>query len=491
MDRKDYVRICKACDHSNLDFHRGLLCNLTDEFANFQNECPDFKGDPALINSPAPAGGEKSKKENRLVDALSTFLPGRGFLATPILGYLCLLIFALMVFSGVSMFQPDLESLIHWGASAKTLVLAGQYWRLLSSCFVHIGIIHLIFNLYALIYIGRQLEPVTGSLKLVLAFVITGIGGAALSFWWHDNVVSAGASGAIFGLFGVYIALLSTRIIQKKTRLKVLASLLVFVGFNLVYGIQAGIDNAAHIGGLLSGLLFGYSLLPSFYTPAKTWTNRGVNGFAVLWILVLTLLVLFRVPGELKSYSKLMAEFIESEEDALGFYRLDPGSSDALYLKVLREESIPAMEECGEIIQKIDALEELPLEIDEVFVYLKRYCDYRRDNFALIEKALVEKNGLYDARIQQYNMTIERLIRRLQGEQIPEEQLLVSPAVDKDLLSSRDMLYVLDGVPLDGMADIDPNIIEQISVLKKDVARSLYGSRGENGAIIISTRKIK
>ncbi len=107
-----------------------------------------------------------------------------------------------MILTGVDIMVPDTESLIAWGANFRPITLAGEWWRLLTSCFLHIGIIHLLMNLYALMYIGIQLEPHLGKTRFLAAYLLTGIAGSANSLYWHEFTVSAGASGAIFGMYG-------------------------------------------------------------------------------------------------------------------------------------------------------------------------------------------------------------------------------------------------------------------------------------------------
>lgn len=168
-------------------------------------------------------------------------------------------VFILMVINGAGIF--DANSLVHirWGSNYSPLTLSGDWWRLISSMFIHFGIIHLVMNTYALYMAGVYLEPMLGKTKYILAYLCTGIIAGIVSLWWHrDSVNSAGASGAIFGMYGVFLALLFTNLIPKRVRTSLLQSIGVFVVFNLIYGMQAGIDNAAHVGGLVSGIVIGF-----------------------------------------------------------------------------------------------------------------------------------------------------------------------------------------------------------------------------------------
>ena len=170
-----------------------------------------------------------------------------------------IIVFILMVVSGVDFFAPTGIDIMQWGANYKPLTLTGDWWRLMSCVFVHIGIIHIAFNMYALYMVGIYLEPMLGKIKYVTAYLCTGVFASMASLIWHSTPVpSAGASGAIFGIYGVFLALLFTNLIPKQMRKSLLQSIGIFVVYNLVYGMKSGVDNAAHIGGLLSGLVIGF-----------------------------------------------------------------------------------------------------------------------------------------------------------------------------------------------------------------------------------------
>ncbi|WP_315814125.1 rhomboid family intramembrane serine protease [Paraflavitalea speifideaquila] len=154
-------------------------------------------------------------KGQQMSNLIAAFKPTRGNFVTPILIGINVLIFILMAIDGAHILQPDSEVLIKWGANFRPMTLDGQWWRLITCCFVHIGIFHLALNMYALTYIGVALEPFLGPARLLTAYLLTGIASSTTSLWWHDLSVSAGASGAIFGLYGVFFAMLTTSLIEK------------------------------------------------------------------------------------------------------------------------------------------------------------------------------------------------------------------------------------------------------------------------------------
>ena len=189
---------------------------------------------------------------------ISFFIPRKGFIATPILMDLNLLIFILMVAFGVGILEPSTLALLNWGADFGPLTLTGDWWRAVTCNFVHIGAFHLLMNMYAFIYIGIWLEHLIGTRRMFVSYLLTGLCSAVFSLYMHAETISAGASGSIFGLYGIFLAFLLFHRIERSQRKALLTSILIFVGYNLIYGIRAGVDNAAHIGGLLSGFLLGF-----------------------------------------------------------------------------------------------------------------------------------------------------------------------------------------------------------------------------------------
>jgi rhomboid protease GluP len=189
-------------------------------------------------------------------------------------------VFLWMVIHGVSPTRPSIPQLLHYGANNPADVLNGQWWRLITATFVHIGMIHIATNMWCLWNLGLLGEPLLGPLGLIAVYLITGVSGNLLSIAW-DLIfgsqpqlvlgVGAGASGAVFGIAGILIILLSNRRLPIPwCELKRLRTAVVrFAAINLVIGastivFNAGIriDNSAHIGGFLSGLALGPSLVP-------------------------------------------------------------------------------------------------------------------------------------------------------------------------------------------------------------------------------------
>ncbi|MBD2770293.1 rhomboid family intramembrane serine protease [Hymenobacter sp. BT664] len=207
---------------------------------------------------PVPTASAETWPE--LIGALmrGLFIPSRRFLATPLLLDLNLLVFGLMVLSGVSVAEPTGHQLMLWGSNVSGLTLPGQPWRLFSCLFIHAGLSHLLLNMFSLWLLGLLVEDRVGPGRLVLVYLACGVGGGLASLWWHTaGINSVGASGAIFGLYGLLLTLLIGKklVLDKSDRRAMLGLVLYLVLSNLLAGVTGNIDNAAHLGGLATGLL--------------------------------------------------------------------------------------------------------------------------------------------------------------------------------------------------------------------------------------------
>ena len=205
-------------------------------------------------------------------------LEPRRFIVTPTLVAMNVACFLAMVSVGVSATAPTAAEVLPFGANFGALTVNGQWWRLLSSTFIHYGFLHLGFNMWCLWSLGNLAERLFGNGRFLLIYILSGLGGSAASLVWHPYVVSAGASGAVFGIAGALAAFLYLARIHLPERAArdLLTSILIFIGFNLAFGFTMdGIDNAGHLGGLIVGALLGASLRFRHAFPA------GAAAFAV------------------------------------------------------------------------------------------------------------------------------------------------------------------------------------------------------------------
>jgi membrane associated rhomboid family serine protease/tetratricopeptide (TPR) repeat protein len=192
---------------------------------------------------------------------------------TPTIIGLNVVVYLAMCATGVSPMSPSTGDLFKWGANfGPAGMLDGQGWRLLTCAFVHVGLLHLGFNMYAFVGAGAWMERALGSVAFFALYLVAALGGSLVSTIWSPLVVSAGASGAVFGVYGALLAFaqaprenmtLDVERLQK--------SAIGFIAYNLFYGLtQPNIGNSAHIGGLVTGFVAGWLLVSYRPTPAAS-----------------------------------------------------------------------------------------------------------------------------------------------------------------------------------------------------------------------------
>lgn len=162
--------------------------------------------------------------------------------------------------------SQDQEVLLAFGAMYGPLIAGGEYWRLFTAMFLHVGALHLIFNGVGLLIFGKMAERIFGLRRFVIIYLVAGLSGSVASYAFNDVAIGAGASGAIMGILG---ALGAFYLVRRNTLGNMgkqnLVGLLVIAAFNLIFGFTvAGIDNWAHMGGLLGGILMGLALAPKY-----------------------------------------------------------------------------------------------------------------------------------------------------------------------------------------------------------------------------------
>ena len=210
-------------------------------------------------------------------------------LVMPIIIAVNLAVFIAMAASGVNVLEPLIIDIVTWGGNFGPLTLSGEWWRLGSSMFLHIGLMHLLFNMVVLWDTGRVVERLLGHTSFFVMYAVSGLLGSVASLAWNENVVSAGASGAVFGVFGCLLGLLLRQrdTLPTEVRNRLAKSALILVGYNLVFGAAAeGIDMAAHVGGLIAGFGCGLFLaLPS--AASELDKRRRAGGLAGLGLIAI------------------------------------------------------------------------------------------------------------------------------------------------------------------------------------------------------------
>jgi membrane associated rhomboid family serine protease len=209
----------------------------------------------------------------------------------------CLGMWLLTEFAGSS---ESNYTLAQFGANVPGLVKTGEWWRLVSSVFLHVGPLHLLFNMYALYLFGAFVERLAGRWEMFVVFIVAGICGSAASTWLHSPPLSAGASGGIMGLIGAAIVMAVTFPTIPKDVRKVYVFNFIFIAVvQLLYGfVEPNIDNFAHAGGLVGGVMVGLLLRPPELEGRRKTAFRVAGLFLALVGAVSLFNVVRNVEGE-------------------------------------------------------------------------------------------------------------------------------------------------------------------------------------------------
>lgn len=321
-------------------------------------------------------------------------------------------IYLWMVYSGVSPIAPSGEELLTWGGSSSYSLANGQWWRLITSTFIHSGPIHLLLNMYALCLVGPLLEFTLGKKRLLIAYFSTGILASLVSCLFHaaTPTVGVGASGAIFGLFGVLLALLTTRFFLKEDRDALIKSFGITMAMNVFYSFRAGVDFAAHLGGLAGGLLIGYCLYLTFAFPKKSLT------FGVYFLIAMIALggsffsIQYLKNGDSFVFYELKGRIALKHGEIVNLFPPFDKTPHKEWITQLEEVIIPKSEEVKMIIKQMDQLrlskEQVKFQqfVDELYSLQIEKCH-------LIVKSIKENTTLYESRLKELNQRSTELLK--------------------------------------------------------------------------------
>jgi rhomboid protease GluP len=366
----------------------------------------------AWLNSEEALATATPKVSIDLPPNLFTF--NSKYLATPLILYVNVLIFIIMTIAGVGVFEPSTQDLADWGGNLSGLTLTGDLWRLFTSMFLHAGLFHLIANVYPLLLVGSILEMNIGKVRYVVSYIACGIIASVSSVVYHDNAVAVGASGAVFGLFGLLISLLVTKSldIPAASRNNLLAGISVFTVYNLVAGFtQEGIDNAAHVGGLISGFIIGFIYSPSLrHAESSRLATGTIAGVAV----AIALLLPHFFSTKYSEYYAALADFSANEKIALEIYAIDrpeAGSYEAArYTQRIKTEGIDVWEKN---LTHLRSLRDMPTALQTQIDLLIKYCALRIQHCELLQQAIADEGLETLNKMQKIDHEIDGVIKAL------------------------------------------------------------------------------
>jgi rhomboid protease GluP len=214
---------------------------------------------------------ERQQKSERFREHMRALAPKAP--VTPAIIAINVAVFLALLLAGAGLMATDPSVQIRFGSNFGRLTFTGEPWRLLTSAFIHFGVVHIAFNMYALYSGGDLTERLYGSARFAVIYLVSALAGSAASSWYDPTRNSAGASGAVFGVYGALLVFFAVRRSDIPIELYKSAgrgALSLCVYSLLIGAVYPFVDNAAHIGGLLGGAAAGFLLVRPFDPAART-----------------------------------------------------------------------------------------------------------------------------------------------------------------------------------------------------------------------------
>lgn len=320
--------------------------------------------------------------KNKIKNVLFLFFPQKGYAVTPIIVlfnvfyYIAIFLFSVVFMASLSLktgsashddYIGEIKRLsLNFGVNQRNLVLSGEYWRLITHQFIHGSISHLFFNMYALVYLGLMIENKMSWKKYLFIYLMSGVCGGLVSLIFHQEGVMMGASGAIMGLYGAFIALLTTKSFERKATKALLVSTLIVSLLVLVNGaFGKRLDNAANIGGFVSGFIFAYLLT---YKWDKTFEVKSWARYAVavlLFLMFFSGVIYFNPKYGTEEYRKLRDTFDGNLRSLNGIMNLKISLPKDVKLASIKQDGIIPTERNLVVVKQMQALNLKPEDVKE------------------------------------------------------------------------------------------------------------------------------
>jgi len=326
-------------------------------------------------------------------------------------------VFVAMVASGVSFTSPTSDSLIAWGADYGPYTSHGEWWRLASSMFLHIGVIHIACNMIGLWGIGGLVERLLGNAGFLIVYLLAGIAGSLASNLWNPYVVSAGASGAIFGIYGALLGFMVREqgTIPREIFARLRSSGVAFLGYNLVFGLSIkGINMAAHFGGLVGGFLCGLALSQPLVAAAVASRPRRNLAVAAVGAAAVAAAVFLLPPSV--DLDALMRRFDALETAKIGTYnaaiaRIRSGAADDEELaRVIETEILP---EWTAMRRSLEEPSGLPEKVAAMVGRVDEYALARENAWRLTAEAIRGHDDAKERQAREANEKVQALIEKM------------------------------------------------------------------------------
>lgn len=357
--------------------------------------------------------------KNRIKNVFYLFIPQKGYVITPILIYLNIIYYLLYFFiNSIAIHQENIygsghiavvirDIFEHVFANNRGLVLGGQYWRLFTYQFVHVFFLHILFNMYSLIYLGLMIEHKLGVKKFIFIYLLSGFCGGLTSIMMHDVGFSIGASGSIMGLYGAFLALLFSKTFEKNATKALLISTGIVTIFTLINGLSAGVDNAAHIGGLIAGFIFAFLLCNEQFAVFKVSSVPRYIAATIVCVVFTAGVLTFTTNYQPKEFAKLEEAYAKNSNSYYQLFYMKVTTPVAEKLKKVDQLGVQAWEKNIEIVSKMKKL-----RLNEKDKLVITYYD--KIAIKTLEFVKVLRLEVQDE-IPQYKLRLDELMAELQA----------------------------------------------------------------------------
>ena len=330
--------------------------------------------------------------------------------ATYTLIALNIVVFFLMALSGAGILLSDGQVHLRWGSNYGPLTMGGDWWRLFTSLFIHFGLLHLALNMYCLYWAGAYIEPLVGRARFITAYLCTGVLSGIVSIWWHHPPVSsAGAAGAVWGIYGLLFVFLGAGLLPASLAQRLRRSIVFFIMLNLAIGLIWNMEIAAPLGGLLSGSLIGCLFVLDI--------RKEKQGPKAAWILPLSIgctllatmffLQTFRFPkgqpivahkkatvfkyADAEKFNSAYQQFNTLGEKGLDVYN-DNTITEAQRVTDLKSVSFTEWDSAEDIAREMKGYQVSP-QMKQLAVTLEQYAQLRKEEIALYAEMVDKHTG--------------------------------------------------------------------------------------------------
>lgn len=332
-----------------------------------------------------------------------------------------------------SLMQIASPVLLTLGANHAPLVMQGEVWRLVAAMFLHGGLLHIGFNMFALYQAGQIVERLFGAPGFLLLYLAAGIAGNVTSMWWNPQAVSVGASGAVFGVYGALLAYLRAQpgSMPMSVFAQIRSSTTAFIGFSLFAGFALpGIDNGAHVGGLIAGMAIGYGLAQPLDSARSLHLGSPRALIALLLVALASGWMWQRVPHGQPSARMMRAPSDGGFGRAVAQLTVEEGllvaRTDGL-LDNLRRSKIDAAQAADELRREVvprwqaqvDAMSQLHVPdglMEQRRQQLVRYAELRRDAQIALADAIQTNDKSRMEAANAFQQQADRLIDEMRAE---------------------------------------------------------------------------